>query len=343
MEIFNKYNKKGQFAGMGLLITIFAIVGLVASVFFIANLGKDSSALTVTVPGGTSNDGVTGGLTFTEDVTVTFSSFDMFSKGTSAGVAHRILELDGTTSTIVSDDSTLEKSPGNSFIVLLGNVTDAATITAGTTYYPRLVSGVLPDDGTFTVGTAKGSLTDANYGGQAKTAGLSDITFTFTNEDGTANAAQALGANDADTKVKWKIIANDNVCVGNPDAERQSGKQNLANYLYNTTEYNSVIQLDAGNNDQTAVSTPTTIAVRTGHITRSYTFPTVCDNNELTVVVRLATGSVAPTPSSGINITVSDISWYVDDDTLEAIAAYEDEDNNDIGVTDFVMGNILVS
>jgi len=344
MKMFER-NKKGQVFGMGILITIFAIIGLVAAVFFIANMNKDSSGLSVQPLTVTSVDGVTKELTFTEDVTVTFSSFDMFSLGTDAGSAHRIIELDGTISQVVADDSTKEKSPGNIFKVLLGNETDATGFTPGTTYYPTLVTGILPDDGTFTIGCnpASAECLASNDGGQARAAGSAQVTFTFTNEDGTANAAQALGADDSDTKVEWKIITNDNVCVGNPDASEQSGLQNLASYNYNDTVFNKVVQLDANNNDQTALTAPTGLNQTNGFTQRSYTFPVVCDNDDLVVVVRLETGSVAPDGNHDINITFHDVSWYVNDDTLELVAAYEDEDNNDLGVDDYIVGSLLVS
>jgi len=159
-------SKKGVF-GWGLLGAIFMVIGMISAVFYIAGvMGDKGSGLSFNPAddsgsgSGDISDNRLGDITYTEDVTTTFSSFDMFSRGTSAGTAHRILELDGTTSSVVADDSTLQKSPGNSFLVLLGNETDASTITAGTDYYPRLVKGVLPDSGTFTIGTAKGTMAD---------------------------------------------------------------------------------------------------------------------------------------------------------------------------------------
>ena len=343
-----KTNKKG-IAGIGLLVTIFAIIGVVGSIFWIAGIMSDKgTGLSVTPVSSQSPATVPNvaiqGLTFTEDVTVTFSSFDMFSKGTSAGTAHRILQLDGTTSSIVADDSTLQKSPGNNYLVLLGNETDASTITAGTDYYPRLVRGTLPDLGTFTVGTATGDSTNANYGGQAMVGDADNVVFTFFNENDQVNTAQALGASDADTKMRWKLVANDNICVGNIDTYTQTTKPNLMSYMYNTTVFNTVVQLDATGNDQTARDTPTSVGVRTGHVTRSYEFPIVCDNQEISRKVRLATAATQPAANQhDINMTISDISCYVNDDTLEPIAGYADEDSNDIGVADFIIGSLVVS
>ena len=223
---------------------------------------------------------------------------------------------------------------------MLGNVTDAVSFVSGTTYYPKLVSGTLPDDGTFTIGTREAGI---NNGGQALSAGQGQLTFTFTNEDGTAGTAQALGANDADTKVKWKITAADNVCIGNLDASTQSGKQNLMSYRYNTTVFTTVRQLDANGNDQTALTTPTGVNISNGFAVKSYAFPVVCDNNNIERTVRLSTGATEPNVDNDINMTYSDISWYVNDDTLEPIADYEDEDNIDLGIDDFIIGNLLTS
>ena len=135
----------------------------------------------------------------------------------------------------------------------------------------------------------------------------------------------------------------DNACVGNPDASAQSGKQNLASYRYNTTVLTAVRQLDANGNDQTAISTPTGINVSNGFAVKSYPFPIVCDNNIMEKTVRLETAATQPDGNADINITVSDITWYVNDDSLEPIADYEDEDNIDLGVNDFIVGSLLVS
>src|SRR3990167_2290155 len=108
-----------------------------------------------------------------EDVTVTFSSFDAYSKGTNAGTGHRILtagdgDIGGDINLQVNDDATRTYSPGQTFSVLLGNLTDSI---ASSGYYPSYKVGVFPDKGTFTV-----------TGGQYAVAGVNDITFTFFND-----------------------------------------------------------------------------------------------------------------------------------------------------------------
>ncbi len=332
-------NKKAQFAGAGLIITIFALVGIVAAVIWVFNImGNQGSELSVTPSGDvvTASGAVVSELTFTEDVTVSFSSFDMFSIGTDAGVAHRILSLDGTVNIIVADDATLEKSPGNEYVVLLGNSTDAADFTAGTTYYPTLVQGTLPDDGTFTIGENKPGT--ANHGGQVKSGGAGQLTFTFFDENGDTNVRQALATDDERT-VEFKIRANNNLCVGNID----TGGLNALSYQYNTSIYTDVVQLSESKVDQSTIETPTSVSSIAGKKEKTYTFPIVCDNQEVRRSVRLEVGGVNdPNEDNNINITISDTTWYVDDDTLEVIAGYEDEDDNDLGVTDFVVGNILV-
>ena len=158
------------------------------------------------------------------------------------------------------------------------------------------------------------------------------------NANDQVNTAENMGANDQAT-VKWKMTADDNVCVGNPTA----GGDNLANYRYNTTLYSEVTQLDSSSNAQTAQSTPTGIATVSGTAIRSYTFPVVCDNAFVERQVLVKTLGTAPDSSSDeINMTVSDVSVDFDADTLNKIVGYVDEDNNDIGVADFLVAGLPI-
>jgi len=269
-----------------------------------------------------------------EDVTVTFSSFDAYSKGTNAGTGHRILtagdgDIGGDINLQVNDDATRTYSPGQSFNVLLGNLTDSLS-TSG--YYPTYRVGTFPDKGTYTV-----------TGGQYAVAGSGDITFTFFNDAETANTDQALGTNSIKT-TKVRVTASDNQCLGNPD----TGGQNKFTYHYNDTALLSVKQLNEDGSDAVSVPTPTgagrNITVnRQGYQKISYLFPLVCDNQQVDRKVKVESGSTEPETVHDVNITVSDISWYFNDDTFLVTADYVDEDNNDIGAADYVIGNILLS
>lgn len=269
-----------------------------------------------------------------EDVTVTFSSFDAYSKGTNAGTGHRILTagdgaIGGDINIQVNDDATRTYSPGQSYNVLLGNVTDTISLAG---YYPIYKTGTFPDKGTFSV-----------TGGQYAVAGIADITFTFFNDAETANADQTIGTNSIKT-TKIRVTASDNQCLGNPD----TAGQNKLTYHYNDTAILSVKQLNEDGSDAISVPTPAS-AGRNVTVNRisyqkiSYIFPVVCDNQQVDRKVKIESGTTDPDTTNDVNITVSDISWYFNDDTFLVTADYVDEDNNDIGALDYVIGNILLS
>jgi len=328
-------NKKGASPLMLLMFAIF--VGVV--VLIVMNFrGVSDTPRTLAVAGqqqtGQAGQQVTLPVSLVEDVTVTFSSFDAYSKGTNAGTGHRILTagdgaVGGDINLQVNDDGTRTYSPGQSFSVLLGNLTDALSNNA---YYPILRTGTFPDKGTYTV-----------TGGQSAVAGSGDITFTFFNDASTADTAQAIGANTKKT-VKTRLIASDNQCVGNPD----TGGQNKLTYYYNDTAILSVKQLNDDGSDAVGTSTPTgagrNVTInRQGYQKISYFYPLVCDNQQVDKKVMVESGTTDPTSDHHINISLSDISWYFNDDTFLVTADYVDEDNIDIGATDYFIGNILLS
>ena len=330
MKLFRKSNNKGQIPGQGIVFLVLALLGVVFLFNWIIGFGAGDGAGLTIAPADADADGdgvadaVEGELTFTEDVTVTFSSWDLFAKGTNAGTGHLILELNGLIDTEVNDDSTKDGSPGNIYSVLLGNKTSA--LVAGTDYYPVLVEGTLPDSGTKTISA-----------GQPKAGNAGSVVYAFFDENDDTNNPQALAANGEKT-VRWKITANDNICIGNPTV----GGMNAMTYLYNTTIFSIVKQLDVNLNDMTTIGTPTSVNTTNGKTTRTYLFPTVCDNKEITRKVRIESIADATTEHA-INLTVSDISIDKDEDTLAIITGYEDEDSNDIGVDDFVVGSLIFS
>ena len=254
-----------------------------------------------------------------EDVTVTFSSWDAYAKGTNAGTGHMILSFNGDIGVQVNDDATKQYAPGDAYVALLGNKT--TSLTAGTDYYPVLKQGALGNKGTETIGA-----------GQYKTGGASQLTFTVYDENDQPNTNQALAAN-GQALLKWQIKADDNLCVGNPD----TGGENAMSYTYNNTVISSVEQQSGAK-----IGTPTSVTSRTQHSTITYTFPIVCDNNKVTEDVLVKT-TAEVTSKHNVNMTVSDITWDYNADTLEPMSGYADEDNNDIGIADFVVGSLRLS
>ena len=234
----------------------------------------------------------------------------------------------------VNDDATRTYSPGQAYRVILGNLTEGLDCTA---YYPTLEEGTFPDKGTTSISN-----------GQYAVACPREMTFTFFDETDTATTtAQAIGAGSK-TTVAFQLKAPDNACLGNAD----TGGINLATYWYNSTVYSKVVQLKDDSSDEPVRSTPnsatrnTTIA-RQGIDKVSYDYPIVCDNKLLKKQVRLETVTDATlgNADSGhhVNITLTDVSYDFNADTLDIITGYVDENNNNLGFVDAVVGSLLVS
>lgn len=333
---FNNYkdNKKGALSPQ----TIFAIfIIAIVSVFLVnwfMGFGGRSTQTPLVVQQGIPQGGQA--ITFpslVEDITVTFSSYDAYAKATNAGTAHRILSAGdgqggGDLNLQVNDDSTRTYSPGQSYSILLGNLT---TGLGNAAYYPVYVSGTFLDKGTVTI--QKGQYAMATPG---------EVTFAFFDEDDTVNTAQSISTSGKKT-VSWKITAPDNQCIGNPDA----GGDNLATYTYNSSVWSRVVQLNEDGSDKGSTGTPVTITSnvtisQTGKSHISYTYPVVCDNAAKKVKARVETlTGVDANTNDDINISMSDFTYDFNDDTLEIIKGYVDEKNNDLGFADNVVGNLI--
>jgi hypothetical protein len=338
MRIFKKEkNKKGAGLHFGtIVLLVLAIVGIWAIFNFATSKGSSSTSLTITpsqsgnVPQGTTTINLFG------KTTVKFSSWDFYNKGTNAGSGHLLLDLDGKDGAQklvggqYNDDGTeTVTAPGDHYKVLLGNST--SSLTAGTHYYPTYLEGDIPDAETYTIS-----------GGQYKTAGASQITFTVTNANGQVNTAQGLTTSD-DKTIKIKVSPNADSCFGNPST---SGN-NILTYNYNSSVVSNVIQYASGV-AQSPVGTPSGAqGVFTGisslYQKVSYEFPVVCGPAEIDRSVRIQTGTTEPSSNHNINITASDVTWGYNTKTFDLIKGYADNNNADLGVADFHLGTIQIS
>ena len=235
--------KKSWFKKSMAQVAIFVVLVLliVGGLAFFLGKGQTPTGLSVTPGGGVASSGVnsqpTSRINLVDKTTVKLSSWDIRNKGTNAGTAHRILQwkdasgsLKGVNS-IYTDDGTETMSPDDSYQVLIGNVTQATAFTAGTTYYPIYVTGIVPDSGTHSISA-----------GQYLTSGVSQITFAFFDindqvQTGAGASGAALGTSD-DKTFRWKITPNADTCVGNPD----TGGEDIGTYLYNGSVFTSVEQ-----------------------------------------------------------------------------------------------------
>ncbi len=252
------------------------------------------------------------------DTVITFESKDMFSPATDAGDQHLILKLGNggaLENVIVSDGGTKTASNGDDYIILVGNATGPGGYTAGTSYYPVLKEGRIPARETFTI--AKD---------QPKTSAGTDLTFTYYNQDETANTPQSLAAS-AEKTISFKLSAANDKCWGNPDTEAEN-----VICFYHDTAY--VREVEA--TDLTQVSTPNSAGKCNGNTTTCYNVPVLCDNaDSARYNLVLKAGTTDPTVKNSINVSFHDVSYYVNQDTLAVEVGVEDEDLNDIGVTDF--------
>lgn len=263
-----------------------------------------------------------------EDVTVTMTSWDKYSKGTKPTQGNLLLESDGLKNTQKNQDGTVTMSPGNKYRALIGNKT--TSLTANTDYYPVYEVGTIPDKGTYTISD-----------GLAKSGGSSQLTYYYKNNKDEVATATALGANDEKT-VKLSFTISDNVCFGNPAA----GGMNRICFQYNSTSgnYDKIEVIDwtvsAGaasrSYDGKKTSVPDSLNAAAEKDEECYEMPVICDNEEAIARVRIDTGATQPTASNhNISVSVYDVSIDYHADTLEILMpVVEDEDGNDIGITD---------
>ena len=358
MDIFKKKDKKGAIPA--LFVSLLAIVGVVFIVIMLMNyLGgaKKSIGLSVSPSGNnqanSDSNQPQGGLNINlvDQTTAKFSSWDFYQSGTGAGTAHILLDLKDVSgssklkNSVYADDATDTFAPGDSYRVLLGNVTAATSFTAGTTYYPIYKVGSIPSGA-----SATGAYSIA--AGQYRAAGNSQLTFTFVNYQGTVNSAAALTTSD-DKVVKWTLQPNPNQCIGNPDTQGM----NAMTYYYNNsifsavTQYNDNGQGTSSGAAQSSIGTPNAVQTLTGTATLtsyskvSYEFPTICGPSTLTKWVRLQTAATTePSTEDNISMSISDVTWGYNSLNFDLIKGYQDNNGVDLGVTDYLLTTgLLVS
>lgn len=316
MELFK--TKRGAQNNMGIIILI--VIGFL--LFKGGAFGTQSTvAGTTSVAPQPVTLQVQGGCNV-EDTTVTFNHVDLYTQGTSVSQGARVLLFDGDINSQVANGGSKTYSPGDPYKVLSGNLT--TTLTAGTDFYPQYQEGILSCGGTSTI-----------LGKLAKTTSQANLAYTFWNNNDAVNTAQALGANDQKT-VRLRFQAPDNACFGNPYAAERGGK-NVMCFTYNSTVFASVELLGAPSANRpksaTAVANKDTVC---------YGWDVICDNNEYDSKVVIKTSGTQPVDAAhNISVSVHDVSFDFDADTLALITGVEDESKsrNDIGVADFGVGD----
>lgn len=308
-----KFNKKSQVPGMGLFITLFAIVGVVFAVFWVASLmGGKGSGLTVTpsVDGVTATD-VLGKITLTEDTTVTFSAVDKFDSSIGINGNHQYIVNGGAAKT-VANLGTDTLSPGDSLMVLFGQGNNSGTVV----YLNSLKTFTVPDKGTY------------NPKGELYRNGT--LTSRIFNEEG----------NLVDDTNENETLAAGDVVTLNVELQGQYERGQFANggcaiVEYNTTAYDDVIY-DVGGSK---IGTPDYYTVSaTAMTTKTYTIPAFTSNAKLTGSLMVDVDDVvdpvsfAAGTSSGTHIRLNFVpnEYRLNSNTnqFELFACGEDQDGN---------------
>jgi len=156
--------------------------------------------------------------------------------------------------------------------------------------------------------------------------------ITIYNSDGqvltNATNTQVIAQDEVvDVEVKVKVAADK--CYGNPE----SGKKNAICFGYNSTTYESVKA-----NTPSSAATPYSIGniQSTGFATSCYELNLLEDTASqiLTVTLKPASGkNPAPDSSDNITIKLEDVDFDLDQSTLSEIWGFQDESNNNLGVT----------
>ncbi len=141
-----------------------------------------------------------------------------------------------------------------------------------------------------------------------------------------ATNAQAMGASDVvDVKVKVKVSADK--CYGNPG----SPKMNAICFSYNSTAFDSV-----------KANTPVSVVPYSvssdpqkpaGYAQSCYEMNKLSDTGSQIFTVTLDASSTEPVNVNAINITLEDTAFDLDQDTLGEIWGFEDETNNNLGLS----------
>jgi hypothetical protein len=303
----------------GLLIAgAIIIVGLM--------LGQQTQAPQIIETGGSSVDLcklVSGEASFTgrrmmvEGTTLPDEDVRVIRKGSFMDLGQHLLDRE-------YENNTIDTTPGAKYMLYWGE--------ASTTYYTHVEEYTAPcQEGTddlsadLCVIDTGPTITTFDENGQVQSTTAND---------------QTIGANDiVDVQVKIKASADD--CYGNPSAP--AGKTNAICFDYNSTCYVSVKA------DTPPIATPYSVssAITVGRVAECYEAPVLIGESGKDTAfftVTIEAGSQNPgAPSGNITVKFEDIAFDLNQDTLEEIWGFEDEDRNNIGDSAVESGTIRVA
>lgn len=154
-------------------------------------------------------------------------------------------------------------------------------------------------------------------------------------QSATANAQAIAASEQVDIEIQIKAAADK--CYGNPGAP----KKNAVCFDYDGGNFTSVKV-----NNAKSISAPYSIsnAKATAKAESCYEFDLIADTGKIKLPITLKTVTGQnPGVNQNITISVEDIGFDLNQDTLEEIWGYEDESNNNLGATTAVTGTIYIS
>src|SRR3990167_3971156 len=146
-------------------------------------------------------------------------------------------------------------------------------------------------------------------------------------QSGTTNM-QAMGASDIiDVEVKVKVAADK--CYGNPEAN----VKNAICFEYNGTVFDSVKANTASSAIPYSVSSDSGKPV--GYSQTCYALDLLADTGSQTMTVTLDASATEPATGgvNNINISLEDVDFDLNQDTLDEIWGFSDESNTNLGAT----------
>ncbi len=257
-----------------------------------------------------------------EDVTVTISSNNAYSKGSDITDGDHRVFVNGIDKGYKVEDGSITVSPDDEITVIFGE--------NSTTYYSVVQTVTAPCSGTLEM---HGDL--AAY----------DVTPTFTiwTEEGqvatTSANAQDMGS-DTIYNNPIRIKSTSKYSIGNPN---HPGVGNALCFHYNNTNFDS-IKLDGAD----PVAIPRNLTGISSKTASCFSIPVIPNdpNNgndgEWNGMIISDTSSTEPDQSSNVSILLFDTAVDLDGDTLEILYGIEDEDKNDLAAGYADIAGVLV-
>ena len=288
------------------------IVGVI--IFAVVFLGK-TPAETPTTNGGIN-------LCALVESEIAFTGQTMFSAGTARPQSHvRVIRNngDGTIKDkglILMDSGTTDTKPKATYKLYFGeNHTD---------YYTHVMSYTAPCE----------DATDDKVGVLCTIDTTPTITVfdEFGRPITTGSNTQEIGtAESVDVSIQVKVSADE--CFGNPYAP----KKNAICFGYNSTAYESVSVIGG-----TAVSTPFAVTTNSvsdvgglSQVYKCFELDLLKDTQRATLDVNIqaATGQDPAGTNNNISVTINDMAFDLDADTLDEIWDFQDENDNELGIS----------